>query len=128
MPLSRWAQRSDRVALGAAALGLGPRTASRTSPPAPAPLTTAPVADDGADDVALVLRTAVGTIDAAAIDTISTDAADAVGRLTAGGARPPRADRRGPLARRPLPVAGRGPRTTVPPAGRGPAQPKIEES
>ena len=89
MPLSRWAQRSARVvALGAAAPGLGPRTAPRTSPPAPAPLTTAPVADDGADDVALVLRTAVGTIDAAAIDTISTDAADAVGRLTAGGARP----------------------------------------
>ena len=85
MPLSRWAQRSARVvALGAAALGLGPRT----RPPAPAPLTTAPVADDGADDVALVLRTAVGTIDAAAIDTISTDAADAVGRLTAKGARP----------------------------------------
>ena len=89
MPLSRWAQRSARVvALGAAAPGLGPRTAPRTSPPAPAPLTTAPVADDGADDVALVLRTAVGTIDAAAIDTISTDAADAVGRLTAEGARP----------------------------------------
>lgn len=89
MPLSRWAQRSDRVALGAAALGLGPRTASRTSPPAPAPLTTAPVADDGADDVALVLRTAVGTIDDAALALrTATDLADVVGRLTAGGARP----------------------------------------
>ena len=99
MPLSRWAQRSDRVALGAAALGLGPRTASRTSPPAPAPLTTAPVADDGADDVALVLRTAVGTIDAAAIDTIRPTPP------TPSGASPPRAP--GPPARSGSPLTPR---------------------
>ena len=74
MPLSRWAQRSARVvALGAAAPGLGPRTAPRTSPPAPAPPATVPAAPGGADDVALALR---------------ADAADAVGRLTAAGARP----------------------------------------
>ena len=72
MPLSRWAQRSARVvALGAAALGLGPRT----RPPAPVPLAAAPAAGEGADDAALALRTA-------------TDLADAVGRLTAEGARP----------------------------------------
>ena len=45
MPLSRRAQRSARVvALGAAALGLGPRT----RPPA-----TAPPAGEGVDDAAL---------------------------------------------------------------------------
>lgn len=86
MPLSRWAQRSARVvALGAAALGLGPRAASRTSPPAPAPLATAPAALDGTNAVALALRVAdddTDTINTAAI------AADAVGRLTAKGARP----------------------------------------
>lgn len=93
MPLSRRAQRSARVvALGAAAPGLGPRTASRTSPPAPAPLATAPAAPDGADDAAIALRTttnlaaAAGTIDTAAINAIN--AADAVGRLTIKGARP----------------------------------------
>lgn len=96
MPLSRWAQRSARVvAPGAAALGLGPRTVSRTSPLVPAPLATTPAALDGAADVALVLRTAAdaATTDLinAAIGTIDTDsinAADAVGRLTAEGARP----------------------------------------
>ena len=78
MPLSRWAQRSARVvALGAAAPGLGPRTAPRTSPPAPG----------GADDVALALRAAaVGAIDTTAINAINP--ASAVGRLTAEGARP----------------------------------------
>ena len=46
MPLSRWAQRSARVvALGAAALGLGPRT----RPPAPVPLAAAPAAGEGAE-------------------------------------------------------------------------------
>ena len=89
MPLSRWAQRSDRVALGAAALGLGPRT----SPPAPAPLATAPAALDGTDAVALALRVAdddTDLINAVTINTINTAAiaADAVGRLTAKGARP----------------------------------------
>ena len=50
MPLSRWAQRSARVvALGAAALGLGPRT----RPPAPVPLAAAPAAGEGADAAAL---------------------------------------------------------------------------
>lgn len=102
MPLSRRAQRSARVvALGAAAPGLGPRTASRTSPPAPAPLATAPAAPDGADDAAIALRTttnlaaaAVGTIDTAAIDAAAVNttglvnAAAAVGRLTIKGARP----------------------------------------
>ena len=94
MPLSRWAQRSARiVALGAAALGLGPRTVSRTSPLVPAPLTTAPAADDGTDDIALALHVAdddTDLINAVTIDTINaaTIAADAVGRLTAEGARP----------------------------------------
>lgn len=87
MPLSRWAQRSARVvALGAAVLGLGPRT----SPPAPAPLATAPAALDGTDAVALALRVAdddTDLINAVTINTINT-AADAVGRLTAKGARP----------------------------------------
>lgn len=91
MPLSRWAQRSARVvALGAAALGLGPRATSRTSPPAPAPLATAPAALDGTDAVALALRVAdddTDLINAVTINTINT-AADAVGRLTAKGARP----------------------------------------
>ena len=90
MPLSRWAQRSARVvALGAAGLGLGPRT----SPPAPAPLATAPAALDGTDAVALALRVAdddTDIINAVTINTINTAAiaADAVGRLTAKGARP----------------------------------------
>ena len=90
MPLSRWAQRSARVvALGAAVLGLGPRT----SPPAPAPLATAPAALDGTDAVALALRVAdddTDLINAVTINTINTAAiaADAVGRLTAKGARP----------------------------------------
>ena len=94
MPLSRWAQRSARVvALGAAALGLGPRAASQTSPPAPAPLATAPAALDGTDAVALALRVAdddTDIINAVTINTINTAAiaADAVGRLTAKGARP----------------------------------------
>lgn len=94
MPLSRRAQRSARVvALGAAALGLGPRTVSRTSPLVPAPLTTAPAADDGTDDIALALHVAdddTDLINAVTIDTINaaTIAADAVGRLTAEGARP----------------------------------------
>lgn len=94
MPLSRWAQRSARVvAPGAAALGLGPRTVSRTSPLVPAPLTTAPAADDGTDDIALALHVAdddTDLINAVTIDTINaaTIAADAVGRLTAEGARP----------------------------------------
>ena len=85
MPLSRWAQRSARVvALGAAAPGLGPRTAPRISPPAPAPPATVPAAPGGADDVALALRAdAVGAIDTTAINAIN-----AVGRLTAEGARP----------------------------------------
>ena len=91
MPLSRWAQRSARVvALGAAALGLGPRATSRTSPPAPAPLATAPAALDGTDAVALALRVAgdgTALLNAVTINTINT-AADAVGRLTAKGARP----------------------------------------
>ena len=114
MPLSRWAQRSARVvALGAAALGLGPRTVSRTSPLVPAPLTTAPAADDGTDDIALALHVAdddTDLINAVTINTINTIntaaiAADAVGRLTAKGARPanPRMDRRGLLARNPCP-------------------------
>ena len=92
MPLSRWAQRSARVvALGAAALGLGPRAASRTSPPAPAPLATAPAALDGTDAVALrVADDDTDIINAVTINTINTAAiaADAVGRLTAKGARP----------------------------------------
>ena len=94
MPLSRWTQRSTRVvALGAAALGLGPRAASRTSPPAPAPLATAPAALDGTNAVALALRVAdddTDIINAVTINTINTAAiaADAVGRLTAKGARP----------------------------------------
>ena len=91
MPLSRWAQRSARVvALGAAALGLGPRAASRTSPPAPAPLATAPAALDGTDAVALALRVADDDTDIINAVTINTAAiaADAVGRLTAKGARP----------------------------------------
>ena len=92
MPLSRWTQRSTRVvALGAAVLGLGPRT----SPPAPAPLTTAPAALDGTDDVALALRVAdddTDLINADTIDTINT-AADAVGRFTAKGARPANPER-----------------------------------
>ena len=84
MPLSRWAQWSTRVvALDAAVLGLGPRT----SPPAPAPLATAPAALDSTDDVALALRVADDTdiINAVTINTINTAAivADAVGRLTA---------------------------------------------
>lgn len=97
MPLSRWAQRSARVvALGAAALGLGPRAASRTSPPAP--LATAPAALDGTDAVALALRVAdddTDIINAVTIDTINTAAiaADAVGRLTAKGARPANPER-----------------------------------
>ena len=79
MPLSRWAQRSARVvALGAAAPGLGPRTAPRTSPPAPAPPATVPAAPGGA--------AAVGAIDTTAINAINP--ANAVGRLTAEGARP----------------------------------------
>ena len=83
MPLSRWAQRSARVvALGAAALGLGPRT----RPPA-----TAPPADEGADDAALALRTA-------------TDLAAVVGRLTAEGARPAAPGR---IAADPSPAAPR---------------------
>ena len=88
MPLSRWAQRSARVvALGAAAPGLGPRTAPRTSPPAPAPPATVPAAPGGADDVALALRAAaVGAIDTTASNAINP--ANAVGRLTAEGARP----------------------------------------
>ena len=95
MPLSRWAQRSARVvALGAAALGLGPRT----SPPAPAPLATAPAALDGTDAVALALRVAdddTDLINAVTINTINTAAiaADAVGRLTAKGARPANPER-----------------------------------
>ena len=92
MPLSRWTQRSTRVvALGAAVLGLGPRTSS----PAPAPLATAPAALDGTDDVALALRVAdddTDLINADTIDTINT-AADAVGRLTAKGARPANPER-----------------------------------
>jgi len=92
MPLSRWAQRSTRVvALGAAVLGLGPRTSS----PAPAPLTTAPAALDGTDDVALAFRVAdddTDLINADTIDTINT-AADAVGRLTAKGAWPANPER-----------------------------------
>lgn len=83
MPLSRRAQRSARVvALGAAALGLGPRT----RPPA-----TAPPADEGVDDAAPALRTA-------------TDLADAVGRLTAEGARPATPGR---IAADPSPAAPR---------------------
>ena len=95
MPLSRWAQRSARVvALGAAVLGLGPRP----SPPAPAPLATAPAALDGTDAVALALRVAdddTDLINAVTINTINTAAiaADAVGRLTAKGARPANPER-----------------------------------
>ena len=112
MPLSRWAQRSARVvALGAAALGLGPRT----RPPAPAPAATAPAADDGADDVALALRAAtdlIDTADAADADATATatatagvvNAADAVGRLTAEGARPAAPGR---IAADPSPAAPR---------------------
>ena len=61
-----------------------------TSPPAPAPLATAPAALDGTDAVALALRVAdddTDLINAVTINTINT-AADAVGRLTAKGARP----------------------------------------
>ena len=104
MPLSRWAQRSARVvALGAAAPGLGPRTAPRTSPPAPAPPATVPAAPGGADDVALALRAAaVGAIDTTAINAINP--ANAVGRLTAEGARPAAPGR---IAADPSPAAPR---------------------
>lgn len=110
MPLSRRAQRSTRVvALGAAALGLGPRTVSRTSPLVPAPLTTAPAADDGTDDIALALHVAdddTDLINAVTIDTINaaTIDTDAVGRLTAEGARPAAPGR---IAADPSPAAPR---------------------
>lgn len=75
MPLSRRAQRSARVvALGAAALGLGPRT----RPPAPVPLAAAPAAGEGADAAADLIN----------VTTAVTATTDVVGRLTAEGARP----------------------------------------